>query len=1537
VASTPPGGGAAGAAGPRPPAGGGVPGASQDIIGTRPPPGGGAPAAPAGGGISGASQDIIGTRPPPGGGAPVAPAGGGISGASQDIIGTRPPPGGGAPGAAQDVVTSQRPGAGSIAPGASAAAPSPVCAGDLVPQGEKVTVVLQPGFGDIPPAIGQYTDGVALLDDVLDDGVKGAANAAGIDVPEIAAGIIYDAIATGKYVNAADINEAVLVAVAKKLGLVHGLPGAVHDATSTLLQNLYMALGRGSKADLGPQVQALLTAIKGQFSSFDEFLNTARKAFETADDGSVGVAQIFTELDLKLLQAAYQSGGRMAAIESLLGSAQTAALRGVTAAQLAADELAAAAARLAARKAAQAAADEAAAAAADLAAPGIGPEKLLTVGGKETFNIVKRGLIGRGSTTALLPADAPPGSPEFNARRAIEDAVVSANPYIQQAGGIQYVMERFEAIRRYNNHSFGRFIRDSAIQYFTSPVQFYADFTMGTQALAEWEKLILGKTDQISGLGTAFGDALHALRSIVQALDQAGLKSPTSFLGGEADAALAQLIRDLDACWDSATPEYRAANAERYNQLRANLVKQRQDLQALVAQLNDLLKGITTAIKAIEALQTGPGGERRSGIGFFDPLVFIRLSQISAVVQTLGGAATRPGNGPIAEVVQPNPAATPGGAQPAQTVTLTYSIGSGPAQQMVVRIDGPSGVAQNSAPATNGPVSINPSALTQPPVIGTPGGNPIVVDPALGGPAAPAQQGIPPKFIVLPIDPKLLQQGGFTIDPAIFDAVAPGYERTNGSVGAAISPATANDIGSLRAAIADMGQTAQQAAGACDRPAFQAAIFDGSALRQYSADHASAWIPNATASLAAIQPAVGAGGPAGNAFAGLAGANGLPNLVAQVRNACDKNKDAQQSIRNYTESLVTAQAWAGVSVYADTVLRNLINTAPACVKPTDAPPEPVSLPPGSTTFFIPLVGDPVTDVPSTPSPGDALVSTATCRQPGYNVFGAGGFPSMLPRKPLAVSHSCSLGTPAVAQRILQTVSGRFTFDPAIATMQPIPGLEIDGQQVCVTDIPVFEPVAAAADTCAGDTELPPITGDGYLEWDAFRIVQQPKPTAGDPLFGSRGSWGQAFDDQWALKRIGYGQDGPRLPIGSGSARVVVAVIDSGIDLSHPDLAGMIWHNPRERPFSRRDNDRNGYAGDYRGWNFVDRNGDVRDRHGHGTFVAGLIAARVNNGIGIAGVNPWARIMPLKVVDVDGHTRSSRISEAVVYAVNNGARVINVSLGGKSVSRVEKAAFDLARARGVLVVTAAGNLGLDTAQFGPAGVPGALTVAATDTNDGRAPFSNWGAAVAVAAPGVDVLSLRAARTDMLLYEQKDYRPGTAFVGQDKRYYRATGTSFSAPLVAGLSSLLIARDPTLTNQQVTNIIKSTARDVGTPGVDQFTGYGLVDVRAALRAPRDYLLLAGIDRVEVVKKGNAQAVRVHGIAGANAFKAARLEIGAGETPTTWKQVATVKNAGEAATALGDIPVNALAGSKVWQIRVIVTHSNGATREARFRLSLG
>ncbi|MBX9847373.1 MAG: S8 family serine peptidase [Xanthobacteraceae bacterium] len=1009
--------------------------------------------------------------------------------------------------------------------------------------------------------------------------------------------------------------------------------------------------------------------------------------------------------------------------------------------------------------------------------------------------------------------------------------------------------------------------------------------------------------------------------------------------------ALGELIKDLDACWEAATPEYRAASAQRYNQLRANLVKQLQDLKSIDAQLHSLAIRIGDAIKAMEALQVGPGGNRRLGISFFDPLVFIRLSQLGVVVESLGSAATTPNSGPMVEVVKPASAA----AQAAQTVKLTYSIGSGPRQEMTVTVDRPANAA--TAGENDKPVTIDPQALDRPPVISAPGANaPIVADPSLLQGTRPAAT-IPPKVIVLPIDPKLLQEGGFVIDPAILGSLGSG--QLDGPAAAAVSSATADDLSNHRRALDDVRQAAQQAAGQCDRPAFQQVLANGAALQQGAADQAKSWIPNAVAMRGLVADGASVGGPAGAALAAVAGADGVPNLVAAARNHCPTLRNLSRStsagtagpagtarglIGGYTEASATAQAWAGLSVMTDAVMRNIVRDAPPCVKPAEDRVE-WNPPPGGTTIFVPFDGDPQSSVPDAPGLGDVAVSTAACRTPVVTAFGGPGrAPSALMPKPFAVTHSCLLDTPAVVQRAQTLLEKRFSFDPRSASTQPVPGLEIDGQQVCVTDIPIFTPVGAPeAGTCVGDTDLPAIEGDGFFGWDEFRTVQQPKPATGDPLFRSRGSWAQSFDDQWALKRIGYGDDWPPLAAAGRRGRVVVAVIDSGIDLSHPDLAGMVWHNPRELPFGNRDNDRNGYVGDYRGWNFVNRNGDVRDLHGHGTFVAGVIAARPHNGIGIAGVNPWARIMPLKVVDVDGSTRSSRIAEAVAYAVKHGARVINVSLGGKGVTRLEQAAFDLARKRGVLVVTAAGNLGVDTAQFGPAGAFGALTVASTDTADARAGFSNWGAAVSVAAPGVDVLSLRARRTDMLLVEQKNYSPGTAFVGDDKRYYRASGTSFSAPLAAGLASLLIARDPALTDRQVMSIIRSTARDVGTPGVDQFTGYGLIDARAALKAPRDYLLLAGISGVEVVKKGNAQAVRVRGIADANAFKAARLEIGAGETPTAWKPVGAVKKSGEANSVLGDIPANELASSKVWQIRVIVTHGSGATREARFKLNLG
>jgi len=440
-------------------------------------------------------------------------------------------------------------------------------------------------------------------------------------------------------------------------------------------------------------------------------------------------------------------------------------------------------------------------------------------------------------------------------------------------------------------------------------------------------------------------------------------------------------------------------------------------------------------------------------------------------------------------------------------------------------------------------------------------------------------------------------------------------------------------------------------------------------------------------------------------------------------------------------------------------------------------------------------------------------------------------------------------------------------------------------------------------------------------------------------FVSEGSWGQKYPDQWALKRIGFdssAQSAWRL-VRRDAKPIVVAVIDTGLDWNHKNIAWEnIWHNPKEIADNGIDDDHNGYIDDAIGWDYLDKDNQPWDYDGHGTMIAGIIAASWNDQSGMAGVNPFARLMILKAINNFGHTRASYIAQAIAYAADNGARVINLSVGGKEITRVEQAAIDYAYSKGVVIVVAAGNEGVDLSNYGIAGSDKVLTVASTGFDDQRVIFSNWGK-VSVAAPGLDVLSLRARRTDTMLgMEGVKYSAGAAYVGEDKRYYRASGTSFSAPLVSGLASLMLANDPSLTNRQVMNIIKSTARNVGTPGVNQYTGYGIIDARAALKAPKDYYLFAGISRVEVVQKGGNQAVRVHGTVDANGLKSANLEIGQGDNPTTWTRIGAAKRGAGPDDVLGEIPAPSFKGSRVWQIRVVVTHNDGSMREARFNLSL-
>ena len=294
--------------------------------------------------------------------------------------------------------------------------------------------------------------------------------------------------------------------------------------------------------------------------------------------------------------------------------------------------------------------------------------------------------------------------------------------------------------------------------------------------------------------------------------------------------------------------------------------------------------------------------------------------------------------------------------------------------------------------------------------------------------------------------------------------------------------------------------------------------------------------------------------------------------------------------------------------------------------------------------------------------------------------------------------------------------------------------------------------------------------------------------------------------QWNLPLIGMEQawDWSR---GQG---VVIAIIDSGIDLVHPDLSAKLWINPGEIPGTGQDDDGNGYIDDVHGYDFVDRNAQPHDLNGHGTHVAGIAGAHTDNGVGVAGVGWEARLMALRVLTADGQGSWSDVAEAIIYAADNGARVINLSLVGSSYSEAVAAAVEYARSRESLIVAAAGNA-LGPIQY-PAALPGVMAIAATTVLDEPATNYASGPQMDVAAPGVGIYSTYTRNA-----------PST--------YSHLSGTSMATPHVSGLAALLWAYDPTLTALQVTHLITSTAHDVHSPGWDERTGWGRIDARAAL----------------------------------------------------------------------------------------------------------
>jgi subtilisin family serine protease len=356
-------------------------------------------------------------------------------------------------------------------------------------------------------------------------------------------------------------------------------------------------------------------------------------------------------------------------------------------------------------------------------------------------------------------------------------------------------------------------------------------------------------------------------------------------------------------------------------------------------------------------------------------------------------------------------------------------------------------------------------------------------------------------------------------------------------------------------------------------------------------------------------------------------------------------------------------------------------------------------------------------------------------------------------------------------------------------------------------------------------------------------------TLDDPFLSSAGTWGQPYADLWGLLETGAPVAWDR----STGGGVVVGVIDSGIDMSHPDLAATLWANPGEIAGNGLDDDANGFVDDVRGWDFVDLDNDPADRHGHGTHVAGTIAAVGNNGIGVAGMAFDARVMAVRGLDRTGGGFVSGLAAGIVYAAENGADVLNNSWGGFGRSLALVDAVDTAGALGAVVVAAAGNESANVNAAEPAGIDGVIAVAATAPGDTYAGFSNRGDALAVAAPGVDVLSARAAAAGPQI--------GGAV---PPSYLRLSGTSMACAHVSGLAALLLSARPDLGVDAVRWHIEANADQPGYPGYEgepwnPLFGWGRIDAARVFDAPL------------VTTRPTPRAVEVHGFAGGTVADAA------------------------------------------------------------------